>query len=80
MCEILSKSTEKLDREEKMPLYAREGVAHVWLLDPGPRSLTVYALGRGGVRRKPVIFKGSGLVRAAPFEAVEMDLSSLWPG
>jgi Uma2 family endonuclease len=80
VCEILSKSTEAVDREEKMPLYAREGVAHAWLLDPGARSLEVYALGRGGVWRKPVIFRGSGLVRAAPFEAIEVDLSSLWGG
>ncbi len=31
ICEILSPSSAKLDRTEKMPLYAKYGVAYVWL-------------------------------------------------
>src|SRR5438477_1740736 len=32
ICEVLSKSTEKFDRAEKMPLFASEGVKHAWLV------------------------------------------------
>ena len=31
-------------RKVKLPVYAREGVRHVWLLDPKPRTLEVYRL------------------------------------
>ena len=30
------------DRDVKIPLYARHGIAEVWLLDVADRSLTVY--------------------------------------
>lgn len=32
--EVLSKSTEKVDRNDKMKLYAKVGVKEYWLLDP----------------------------------------------
>ena len=44
ICEVLSESTEAVDRAEKMPVYAREGVRHVWLVDPGLRTLEVFRL------------------------------------
>ena len=56
VCEVLSPSTAKLDRAEKLPLYAREQVAHAWLVDPLLRTLEVLELDRGGVaapRRAP---------------------------
>src|SRR5882757_4578268 len=34
VCEVLSPGTEATDRADKMPIYAREKVAHVWLVDP----------------------------------------------
>ena len=33
ICEVLSPSTETLDRS-KLRIYAREGVSYAWLLDP----------------------------------------------
>jgi Uma2 family endonuclease len=47
VCEVLSRSTEKLDRDEKLPYYAEHGVRHVWLLDPIDKRLEVYALYNG---------------------------------
>ena len=32
VCEVLSRSTVRLDRELKLPIYARYGVPHVWLI------------------------------------------------
>jgi Uma2 family endonuclease len=34
VCEVLSPATKSKDREIKMPIYARYGVADAWLLDP----------------------------------------------
>ena len=42
-CEVLSPSTRRFDLQEKRPVYAREGVAHLWLIDPTDRTA-------GGVR------------------------------
>src|SRR4051812_33386454 len=47
VCEVLSPSTAGLDRAEKMPLYAREGVSHVWLADPMARTLEAFELEAG---------------------------------
>ena len=77
ICEVLSTSTEEIDRKEKMPTYAREQVRHAWLVDPIARTLEVFRLnGREwvgvGVHRE------DARVRAEPFEAIELDLSVLW--
>ncbi len=46
--EILSASTEKLDRGYKKALYARYGVTEYWIVDPKAQAIEVYALGSGG--------------------------------
>lgn len=78
VCEVLSKSTEDIDRNEKMPIYAREGVAHAWLIDPIARTLEAYTLGAGGRWSRPEIHEGAARVRLPPFDAIELDLSALW--
>ena len=40
--EVLSSSTESKDRNIKMPVYARYGVKHLWLIDPRTRTLEAY--------------------------------------
>ena len=47
VCEILSPSTARKDREVKMPLYAHYGMPHAWLIDPGEQTLEVYRLDAG---------------------------------
>ncbi len=79
ICEILSDSTEDLDRNKKMPIYAREGVRHAWLIDPIANTLEVYELGPGRRWKKPRVHRGAACVRAAPFDALELHLSALWP-
>ena len=44
MCEVLSSSTRKLDLHGKRPIYARERVEHLWLVDPVDRTLEAFAL------------------------------------
>jgi len=79
VCEVLSRSTERLDREEKLPYYAEHGVRHAWLLDPIDQRLEVYALDAKTRRWREVrIHQGHTTVRAEPFEAIELDLGALW--
>lgn len=77
VCEVSSPATARLDRVRKLPIYAREGVQHVWLVDPIARTLEVLALERG---RWTLLLTASdeAPVRAAPFDAIELDLSALW--
>lgn len=77
VCEVLSPSTETLDRARKMGSYAREGVKHLWLVDPRPRMLEVYRLEEGRWSRLGA-YLGDALVRAEPFEALELNLGLLW--
>jgi Uma2 family endonuclease len=42
--EVVSPSTERLDRAKKMPVYGRERVGHLWIVDPTVRTLEVYRL------------------------------------
>jgi Uma2 family endonuclease len=77
ICEILSPSTAQLDRAKKLAIYARERVAHAWLVDPIARTLEVLRLenGRWLILATHV---GSEIVRAEPFDQIELDLGSLW--
>lgn len=43
VCEVLPPSTARIDRVIKMPVYARFGVAYLWLLDPIARTLQTFA-------------------------------------
>ncbi len=76
-CEVVSPSTEAVDRSEKMPIYARERVAHVWLVDPIMRTLEAFRLTDGSwtvVRT----WRDSAKVRVEPFDAIELELEVLW--
>lgn len=77
ICEVSSPTTARLDRVRKLPIYAREGVRHAWLVDPVARTLEVFALEHG---RWTLLLTASddAPVRAAPFDAIELDLGVLW--
>lgn len=77
VCEVLSPSTEMLDRVRKMGSYAREGVRHLWLVHPGLRTLEVYRLDAGGWLRLGA-HSGEVTVHAEPFEAQPLRLGALW--
>lgn len=77
VCEILSPSTESKDRQIKMPIYARFGVACAWLVDPLKRTLEAYAL-RDGDWVEIGRFGGTDKVAVPPFDAVTIDLTDLW--
>lgn len=76
-CEVLSPSTARLDRGEKLPLYARERVGHVWLIDPLQQYLEVLRLD-GETYRLAGTYFADAKVRAEPFDAIELELAVLW--
>ena len=78
ICEVISKRTESLDRDEKLPLYAEQRVEHVWLVDPIAQTLEVHAHPESGRWREVRVYEGDVRVRVAPFEAVELELAALW--
>ena len=78
ICEVLSKSTESVDRDKKLPIYAAHGVPHVWLIDPIAKTLEVHSLDDNHHWRDVRIYEGDARVRAEPFAAIELDLAGLW--
>ncbi len=77
VCEVVSPSTGRSDRVLKMPIYAREQVGHLWLVDPGLRTLEVYGL----EAHRWVVLRthgGNETIRAEPFAAIEIDLDRWW--
>ena len=77
VCEVLSPSTAGIDRSEKLPIYARELVTHVWLVDPLAQTLEVLRLD-GDAYRIVATWCGDAIVRAEPFEALELELGAMW--
>ncbi|MBS2017268.1 MAG: Uma2 family endonuclease [Deltaproteobacteria bacterium] len=77
VCEVASPSTAKLDRGEKLPVYARERVASVWIVEPLQRFLEILRLDGPTYRIVGTHFDDAK-VRAEPFDAIELDLAALW--
>ncbi|NOK10032.1 Uma2 family endonuclease [Corallococcus exercitus] len=77
LCEVLSPSTFRLDRARKLPIYAREGVKHVWLVEPLQRTLEVFRL-EGSHYMLLGTHQDAEIVHAEPFEALSLELRVLW--
>jgi Uma2 family endonuclease len=77
VCETLSPSTERLDRGKKLAIYARERVAHLWLVNPIAETLEAYRLEQGRWVLL-VTHTGDARARIEPFDAVELELWRLW--
>ena len=77
VCEVLSPSTERIDRGRKLRIYAEAGVAHAWLVNPAERTLEVLRL-REGAWTIVAVWEDAAVVRAEPFEAIELELGRLW--
>ena len=76
-CEVLSPSTRRVDLQEKRPIYAREGVPHLWLIDPADRTLEAFAL-RGAEWVLIATAKDDEPVSVRPFDAITFRLGDLW--
>ncbi len=77
VCEVVSPRSERLDRGRKMPIYARAGVEHLWLVDPLARTVETYDLEQG----RWIVggcFGERAPARLPPFDAVEADMGRWW--
>jgi Uma2 family endonuclease len=77
VCEVLSPSTERIDRGRKLRIYADAGVGNVWLVNPSERTLEVLRL-RDGAWTIVAVCTGAEVVRIEPFDAIELALGRLW--
>ena len=77
ICEVLSPSTQAIDRTDKLAVYAGFGVKHCWYVDPIARTLEVLAL-TGDKWLLAATFKNADAVTAPPFEAHTFALDVLW--
>jgi Uma2 family endonuclease len=77
VCEVVSPSTERLDRVKKLDVYAREAVGYTWLVNPIARTLEVYRLDAGQWVRVGT-YGDDQIVHAVPFDVFALDLLVLW--
>jgi Uma2 family endonuclease len=77
LAEILSPSTQKIDRTDKLAIYAEFGVKHCWYVDPLAKTLEVFAL-TGDKWLLAATFKNDDPVTAPPFEVHTFPLNVLW--
>jgi len=77
VCEVLSKSTERMDRLEKMRLYASFGVQYAWLIHPLRRTIETFRLSNGAWLASGV-YNEPDRARIEPFGAIELHVASLW--
>ncbi len=77
VCEVASPATRALDRGTKLDVFQREGVGHVWIIEPLDRLLEVLELD-GETYRIVQRATGDAPARLRPFEAIEFDVGALW--
>ena len=78
VCEVLSPSTRAVDQGPKRAIYAREGVAWLWFIDPDVHTLEAFEL-RDGQWVLLETLTGNDPVSLPPFEAISFSLGDLWP-
>ena len=77
-CEVLSPSTRRIDTTAKRDIYAREGVSHLWFVDPDARTLEAFEL-RDGQWLLTASLADNDPVSVKPFDAISFPLGALWP-
>jgi Uma2 family endonuclease len=77
VCELLSPSNAKRDQIDKFQVLHRNGVPHYWIADPLEHTLIVH---RWEPRGYLVVLTAAAgdVVRAEPFDAVELRVSTLF--
>jgi Uma2 family endonuclease len=78
VCEVLSDSTIRYDRQDKSRIYATYRVAHMWHLEPVAKFLEVFERQNENWLRTHT-FAAEEEVFAPPFEEARFRLGDLWP-
>lgn len=79
ICEVLYPSTRNRDLGPKREIYARQGVAHLWIVSPVARTLQAFELS-GGEWLSIRTLEGMAAISVPPFENLNIPLSRLWRG
>ncbi len=77
ICEVLSPGTAKTDRTVKMPIYAKNAVSYLWLVDPIEKILEAYEL----LNSKWLLLsahKDNDKISLKPFDQITIALDELW--
>ena len=77
VCEIGSPGTRRIARMKKLPIFAREKIPYVWLVEPIERMVEVFRH-EGAAYSLVGTYGGDDAVRAEPFDAVEIPPAFLW--
>lgn len=77
VCEVISPSTERIDRLKKLRIYAREGIRHAWLINPVPRTIEIRRL-EAGEWVLVATYCGDEVINPEPFDALPLPLVRLW--
>ena len=77
ICEVVSPSNANDDTVKKLRLYHRVAVPHYWLVDPRDSTVTVMRWSADGYVTVMRAERGE-VVRAEPFEAVELVVGTLF--
>ena len=70
--------THELDRNGKRPVHAREGIAHLWLVEPTYRTLETFELLEGQWVQIASV-RDNDLVSIRPFDAITFKPGDFWP-
>jgi Uma2 family endonuclease len=77
VCEVLSPTNAGNDLVKKFRTLAKHGVPHYWIVDPEHRTLTVFRWTAEGYLTA-LTADESEVVRAEPFEAIELHVALLF--
>lgn len=78
VCEVLSPSTRVFDLTSKRSIYARDGIRHLWFVDPDSKTLEGFELFDGSWVLLDTL-TGNDHVSLPPFDAITFQLGDLWP-
>jgi Uma2 family endonuclease len=75
--EVISPSSERIDRRRKLELYARHGVPFYWVVDPAARVIEAYVLA-GEAFRLAARLAGHEPGALPPFDNLALDPTAVW--
>jgi Uma2 family endonuclease len=75
--EVVSPSTERIDRRRKLELYARHLIEHYWIVDPVARTIDAHTLTGQGYRLSGHL-EGLSPPALDPFPDLLVDPAALW--
>jgi Uma2 family endonuclease len=79
VCEVISPSHAKDDTVRKLRLYQAVAIANYWIVDPRDATLSVMRWSQAGYVTV-LVAERTEVVRVEPFEAVELNLATLFGG